>query len=307
METMPFDGRGERVAYLNKEGGGTMMTERNLKGYFLAFVAVMTVQFVLPGLLAAVEPAKIVQAQAILTVSESKRLIAQAVKEIPIVKNALANGMVIIGKGTTNAYVAEEITGKKIERAAFVRGRIQPAKGGKKLPDVKAAPDVILEKGKVVDLPLAEAVKKLKPGDVVIKGANALNYKNRLVGVNIGAPDSGTTGTIMPYVVARKAYLIIPIGLEKLVAGDLVDLTLRMREPIESLNGLQSMFLLTGEIVTELEAIHVLTGATAFQCSAGGIGGAEGSVWLVFRGTREQVTKALKLVQSIQGEPPYVE
>jgi hypothetical protein len=290
-----------------KKKEGTMMTKDNLKGYFLAFVAVMIVQLVLPGLLAATEPAKIVQAQAILTVSESKRLIAQAVKEMPIVKNALANGMVIIGKGTTNAYVAEEITGKKIERAAFVRGRIQPAKGGKKLPDVKAAPDVILEKGKVVDLPLAEAVKKLKPGDVVIKGGNALDYKNKLVGVNIGAPDAGTTGTTMPFVVARKAYLVIPIGLEKLVAGDLVDLTLKMREPVESLNGLQSMFLITGEIVTELEAINVLTGATAFQCSAGGIGGAEGSVWLVFRGTKEQVTKALKLVQSIQGEPPYVE
>jgi hypothetical protein len=307
VEAKLRDDRGKRVAYLNQKGGGTMMTKHNLKGYFLAFVAVMTVQFILPGLLAAVEPAKIVQAQAILTVSESKRLIAQGVKEMTIVKNALANGMVIIGKGTTNAYVAEEITGKKIERAAFVRGRIQPAKGGKKLPDVKAAPDVILEKGKVLDLPLAEAVKKLKPGDVVIKGGNALDYKNKLVGVNIGAPDAGTTGATMPYVVARKAYLVIPIGLEKLVAGDLVDLSLKMREPIESLNGLQSMFLLTGEIVTELEAIHVLTGATAFQCSAGGIGGAEGSVWLVFRGTKEQVTKALKLVESIQGEPPYVE
>jgi hypothetical protein len=284
-----------------------MMTKQSLKGYFLAFAAVMTVQFILPGLLAAAEPAKIVQAQAILTVSESKRLIAQAVKEMPIVKNALADGMVIIGKGTTNAYVAEEITGKKIERAAFVRGRIQPAKGGKKLPDVKAAPDIILEKGKVLDLPLAEAVKKLKPGDVVIKGGNALDYKNKLVGVNIGAPDAGTAGAIMPYVVARKAYLVIPIGLEKLVAGDLVDLSLKMREPIETLNGLQSMFLLTGEVVTELEAIHVLTGATAFQCSTGGIGGAEGSLWLVFRGTKEQVTKALKLVHSIQGEPPYVE
>jgi hypothetical protein len=284
-----------------------MMTKHNPKGYFFAFMAVMTVQFILPGLVAAVEPAKVVQGQAILTVSESKRLIAQAVKEMPIVKNALANGMVIIGKGTTNAYVAEEITGKKVERAAFVRGRIQPAKGGKKLPDVKAAPDVILEKGKVLDLSLAEAVKKLKPGDVVIKGGNALDYKNKLVGVNIGAPDAGTAGATMPYVVARKAYLVIPIGLEKLVAGDLVDLSLKMREPIESLNGLQSMFLLTGEIVTELEAIHVLTGATAFQCSAGGIGGAEGSVWLVFRGTKEQVTKALKLVESIQGEPPYVE
>lgn len=285
----------------------TMTTKHYLKGYFIAFVAVMTAQFALPGLLAAVEPSKIVQAQAVLTVSESKRLIAKAVKEMPIVKNALANGMVIIVKGTTNAYVAEEITGNKIEKAAFVRGRIQPAKGGKRLPDMQSVPDVILVKGKVVDMPLAEAVKKLQPGDVVMKGANALDYKNKLAGVNIGDPSAGTTGITLPYVVARKAYLVIPVGLEKLVAGDLVDLTLKMREPIETLNGLQSMFLLTGQIVTELEAINVLTGATAFQCSAGGIGGAEGSVWLVFRGTREQVNNALKLVHSIQGEPPYVE
>jgi hypothetical protein len=262
---------------------------------------------VLPGLLAAQESDKIVQAQAILTVADSKRLIGKAVAEMPIVKNALANGMVIIVKGTTNAYVAEEITGKKTPKAAFVRGRIEPAKGGKHLPDVPAVPDVVLEKGKVVDLPLTEAVKKLKPGDVVIKGANALDYKNKIAGVNIGDPSGGTTGITMPYVVARKAYLVIPVGLDKLVAGDVIDLSLKMREPIQTLNGLQSMFLLTGEIVTELEAIKVLTGATAFQCSGGGIGGAEGGVWLVFRGTRDQVTKALKLVESIQGEPPYVE
>jgi len=142
---------------------------------------------------------------------------------------------------------------------------------------------------------------------VVIKGANALDYKNRLAAVDIGDPSGGTTGITMPYVVARKAYLVIPVGLEKLVAGDLVDLTLKMREPMETLNGLPSMFLLTGEIVTELEAIKVLTGAIAFQCSAGGIGGAEGAVWLVFRGTREQISGALNLVRSIQGEPPYVE
>lgn len=284
------------------------MTKHNLKGWLLAFAAVLTVQLILPGLLAAADPGDLVQAQAILTVSESKRLIARAVKEMPIVKNALANGMVIIVKGTTNAYVAEEITGKEIEKAAFVRGRIQPAKGGKKLPEnVQPAPDVILEKGKAVDMPLAEAVKKLKPGDVVFKGGNALDYKNKLVGVNIAAPDAGTTGTTLPYIVARKAWLVIPIGLEKLVAGDLVDLSLKMREPMESLNGVNSMFLLSGQIVTELEAINILTGATAFQCSAGGIGGAEGSVWLVFRGTKDQVTKALQLVQSIQGEPPYVE
>ena len=283
------------------------MTKNNLEKYVILIAAILIIQFVLPGLASAAEPAPIVQAQAILTVSESKRLIAKAVAQMPIVKDALSNGMVIITNGTTNAYVAEEITGKKTEKAAFVKGKIQPAKNGKKLSEAKPVPEIILEKGKAVDLPLSEAVKKLKPGDVVIKGANALDYKNKLAAVDIFGSSSGTTGIFMPSVVGQKAYLIIPVGLEKLVAGDLVDLTMKMREPIPSLNHVQSMFLLTGEIVTELESIHILTGATAFQCSAGGIGGAEGSVWLVFRGTQEQVSKALELVGSIQGEPPYVE
>jgi hypothetical protein len=67
------------------------------------------------------------------------------------------------------------------------------------------------------------------------------------------------------------------------------------------------MWLLTGDIVTELEAIKTLTGATAFQANAGGVGGAEGGSWLVFRGTRDQVTKAMELTKSLKGEPPYTE
>jgi len=285
---------------------------QGLRKVLLLLAAVIAVQFIFQGVPSAAETAapeqpKIVQAQAILTVSDAKRLIAKGVAQMPIVQKALAGGMVIIVKGTTNAYVAEEITGKKVDHAAFVRGKTQPTKGGKKLPEVKALPDIVLDKGKVVDMPLAEAVKKLKPGDVVIKGGNALDYKNKTVGVNIGDQAGGTTGITFPYIVARKAHLVIPIGLEKLVAGDVKELSLKMREPIESLNGLQSMFLVTGEIVTELEAIEILTGAKAFQCSAGGIGGAEGASWIVFRGTRDQVSKALKIAQSVQGEPPYVE
>jgi len=80
-----------------------------------------------------------------------------------------------------------------------------------------------------------------------------------------------------------------------------------MREPMESLTMIPSMWLLTGEIVTELEAIKILTGATAFQSAGGGISGAEGGTWIVFRGTKEQVSNALKLVESIKGEPPYTE
>jgi hypothetical protein len=292
------------------------MARGDVRKCSLVFLAMLGVELLFVGLALAAEPEKIVQAHAILTVSESKRLIGKAVAQMPIVKNALANGMVIIIKGTTNAYVAEEITGQKADHAAFVTGRIEPPKAAKKLPAVPAVNHLILEKGIPVDIPLDAAAKKLKAGDVVMKGANALDYKNKLAGVDIADPAGGTTGITFPYVVARKAHLVIPVGLEKLVAGDLLELSKKMREPIETLNpcpfctraqGLQSMFLLTGEIVTELEAINILTGATAFQCSAGGISGAEGSVWLVFRGTREQVTNALKLAESIQGEPPYAQ
>ncbi len=282
------------------------MVNRNAGKLLLVLAAVLFCQWVFAGALAAAEPAKMVQAGAVLTVAESKRLIAKAVAQMPVVKNALANGMVIIIKGTTNRYVAEEITGTKIVPAEFATGRIT-GKGPALLPKGKTANHIVLEKGKVVNLTLPEAAKKLKAGDVVMKGANALDYKNKMAAVDIMDPAGGTTGITMPYVIARKVNLVIPVGLEKLVAGNIVDMTLKMREPMESLSMVPSMWLLTGDIVTEIEAIKMLTGATAFQAAGGGIAGAEGGVWLVIRGTRDEVTKALKLVESIKGEPPYTE
>ena len=284
----------------------------------LALVAVLLFPGVFVGVPTAEEQAKIVESGAILTVAESKRLIAKAVAQMPIVRNALTHGMVIVIKGTTNAYVAEAITGQKVDHAAFVTGRIEPEKATQKLSPAKPANHLILEKGKVIEISLADALKKLKAGDVVMKGANALDTRNKMAAINILDPSGGTTGSARPFVIARKAHLVIPVGLEKLVAGDLVDTTLKMREPVESLDmpagsgaspfpgsTIPSMWLVTGEIVTELEAIKILTGATAFQSSAGGVSGAEGGVWIVFRGTREQVSNALRLVLSIQGEPPY--
>jgi hypothetical protein len=296
------------------------MMKKGLRGVIFAVVMAIGGPLLLSGILYAAEPTKMVQSGAILTVAESKRLIGKAVAQMPIVKNALENGMIIVIKGTTNAYVAEELSGKKPDHAAFVTGRIEPEKGTKYLPPAKDVNHLILEKGKVVDLSLDAAAKKLKAGDVVIKGANALDYKNKTAAVNILHPAGGTTGITMPYIVARKAHLVIPIGLEKLVAGDVVDLTLKMREPVTMLPApagrskskfpghlIPSMWLLTGEIVTEIEAIKILTGATAIQCSAGGISGAEGATWLVFRGTMDQVKKAMDLTNAIHGEPPYSE
>ena len=250
----------------------------------------------------------IVQAQISLTVSESKRLIAKAIAQMPIIKKAMKDGMVIIARGTTNTYVSEEILDKSIERGAFVTGKIYPKKGGKRLNPSTKLSEIILINGKADEqISYSEAVKKLKAGDVMIKGANALDNKNKTVGVYIGSSSGGTTGKFLPYVVAKKAYLVLTIGLEKLITGDLIELSNKMRDPVESLNKVPSMFLLTGEIVTEIEALKILTGVSAFQSGAGGIGGAEGGVRLVLRGSRDQVEHALNIVEGIYGEPPFVE
>jgi len=250
----------------------------------------------------------IVQAQIVLTVSESKRLIARSVARMPIVKKALKEGMVIIAKGTTNTYVAEEILGEKIAHGPYILGKTFPAKGGKPFKPAEGLSEVIIVKGEHKKrLTVEEAVKRLQPGDIVIKGANALNYENKTAGVIIGSSSCGTTGKIMPYVVARKAHLVIPVGLEKQVSGSVVDIANKMRQPVESLNDIPSMFLLTGHIITEIEALQSFADVSVFQAAAGGIGGAEGAVRIICRGSRSQVDKILRLAEEIQGEPPFVE
>ncbi|MHC4624038.1 MAG: hypothetical protein ACYS4W_09065, partial [Planctomycetota bacterium] len=225
-----------------------------------------------------------------------------------IVKEALKSGMVIVAKGTTNTYVAEELLGRKIPHGAYVFGRTYPAKGGKRLRGAESVGEVVLVNGKHrEDLSLEQAVRQLKPGDVVIKGANCLDYDSKLAAVIVGSSSAGTTGKILPYVGARKAHLVIPVGLEKHVSGNPFEVVKKMREPIEELNDIPSMFLLPGEIVTELEALKLFADVSVFQAAAGGIGGAEGSVRLVCRGARQKVEKALKLAEEIQGEPPFVQ
>ncbi|MGI6460212.1 MAG: hypothetical protein ACOX5J_08975 [Candidatus Hydrogenedentales bacterium] len=252
-----------------------------------------------------------VQAQVILTVSEGKRLIAKAVAEMPIVKKALQDGMVIIARGTTNTYVAEELTGRTIAHGAYVVGWTGPEKGGKALESGERIEDIVLVNGQVQPgMNMDEALNALKAGDVVIKGANAVDREQQTAGVLIGGgPQStaGTTGKIYPVVISRKAHLVIPIGLEKQVQGSVVDIANKMREPLESLNSVPSMFLVSGHILTEIEALELLTGASVFQAAAGGIGGAEGASRLICRGSREQVEKALAIAESVQGEPAFLE
>ena len=104
------------------------MMKKVLRGVIFLFVIAIGGPLLFSGIVSAADmgsagPDKIVQSGAILTVAESKRLIAKAVAQMPIVKNALENGMVIVIKGTTNAYVAEETHREEIRPCGIRDGK----------------------------------------------------------------------------------------------------------------------------------------------------------------------------------------
>lgn len=242
--------------------------------------------------------------QIVLTVSESKRLIAKAVKELPQVKAAMENGTISVPTGTTNAYVLQELLGEKFDLRRYRSGITIP-KTPERLPEKqeKSMPDVVFVNGKPdPDLDRFNCVESMGQGDIYIKGANALDYINNTVGILIGDRKGGTIGGVLGHLIGKKIELVIPVGLEKLVYADINELHL-MASETDSKG--PSLWPLTGTIITEIEALKILTGVESVLYSSGGIAGAEGAVRLLLYGDNDTVEKALELVESIKGEPKY--
>ncbi|MGQ9525993.1 MAG: hypothetical protein ACUVTZ_14310 [Armatimonadota bacterium] len=236
-------------------------------------------------------------------------MIAKGVAALPEVRSAMAHGTVAIAKGSTNSYVVEEILNQRIDKTAYTTGITLPSRPAvpPKLADQKL-PDVIFRQGQRLNgVTVPEIVGEMKRGDVLIKGANALNYKERVAGILIGHPTGGTIGSTYGTVVSRGITLVIPVGFEKCIPENIAELSVRLRQCGEVVSdGMPGLFPVTGLIVTEIEAVETLVrGVRATVVAAGGICGAEGAVWLYVEGERDAVRRAADLIATIQGEPPF--
>ncbi len=225
---------------------------------------------------------------------------------LPEVQTAKKSGLLVIIKGTTNSYVAEEILGKPIDKANFRRGVVVPGVLGGAPPPARQIPDVIVEKGKVVDLTLDEAVHKLQGDDVLIKGANALDLFG-MAGIYVGSATSGTIGLSIGTLMARGVNFIVPIGLEKLIQTPIQDIVKDLGiDRIELSTGLKiGMMPVIGKVFTEIEAFELLTGVSAINIGGGGVNGAEGSRTFLLKGDAKNVKKAFSLAKKIIGEPAF--
>ena len=251
--------------------------------------------------------------QFLITPAAGKRIIAKALKEHPPVQKALKLGIIVIIAGTTNGYLAEELLSSigqidGFSRKRFFRGIVlppsQPRTENGRLPDESGFPgDVVIVDGEwKKGLTIFDVVDDLRKGDIIFKGANALDVNRNKAAIYIGHPQGGTILASLQAVVGRRVSLILPVGLEKRVSTDLDELAMKLNSP-----GAHGPRLLpvVGEVFTEIEAIFSLTGAKAEIVAAGGVAGAEGSVWLAVSGTSQEVEAAQKLIKSVSKEPPF--
>ncbi len=242
-----------------------------------------------------------------------KRLIAKTIATHPAIRKTIQNGTVAIVAGTTNGYVAEEILktyniAGDFSRKHFFRGVSLPSslkvtKEGRLVDENKFPGDVIITKGVwQKSKTIVEVVDSLHEGDLILKGANALDYKSKRAALLIGHPKAGTIGLTLPAVVGRRVRLIIPVGLEKRVDGNLDELAAKMNAP-----GAEGYRLLPipGEVFTEIEALEALTAAEVELVAAGGVCGAEGAVWIAVSGEPEQEEFAAQVIASVTNEQAF--
>jgi len=251
--------------------------------------------------------------QFMITPASGKRLIAKALTNHIPVQKALESGTLVIIAGTTNGYLAEEILSSQgqiddFSKKKFFRGIVlpssQPRTENGRLPDETGFPgDVVIVDGKwKKGLTIFDVADDLIEGDIIFKGANALDVNNKKAAIYIGHPQGGTILASLKAVVGRRVRLILPVGLEKRVNTNLDEMAMKLNSP-----GARGPRLLpvAGEVFTEIDAISSLTGAKAYMIAAGGVAGAEGSVWLAVSGIKQEVESAQKLIKSVSREPAF--
>lgn len=244
------------------------------------------------------------QALFTLTSSESKRLLGKGVAAMPSVQHAREQGYLVVGRGSTNAFVVEELMGRRMEKERYVAG--QTIRGVLCVLDgEQRSKPITFHRGEPLAIEPGSVVAELKPGDLFIKGANAVDPFGN-VGVLMAGPGGGTMGQFYMALKARGVATIYPVGLEKLIPS--VEEAARfggvlaLERSIGCRTGMACVS--DGLVITEIEAIDHLFGLKAIHYASGGWGGAEGAVTLVVEGAEREVNRCLDLIEEIKGEPP---
>jgi hypothetical protein len=238
-----------------------------------------------------------------LTPAESKRLIGMAVAAMPEVQKAKKEGYLIIGRGSTNAYIAEELLNQSLEKEKYVAGQVIRGTLCALHAGIRIQP-ITFYKDEILEVDPSTLIGKMGPGDVLLKGANAIDHTGK-VGVVMASPVGGTMGEFYMAMKAQGVMIIYPVGLEKLIPS--VDLAAKFggRLNLQRSIGARVGFacVADGKVITEIQCIYNMFGIRGVHFASGGYGGAEGAITVVVDGEEKDVNRCLDFIESIKGEP----
>lgn len=236
----------------------------------------------------------------------SKYLIARGVSRLPEVQQALKNGRILIGAGTTNIQVVEQLLACQVtDPTSHVAGLITQGVPCVTPAEKRQGPWCI-DHGKLVSTNWLDFLDDMRKGDLFIKGANALD-PNGAVGILLADSYGGTIGKSIGILRARGLQIITPVGREKLIPS--------CREAQQAMTGIYQtgiclgtrmgyMMLSDTTIITEIESLNILLNIEAIQVAAGGVGGMEGCVVLAADCQDEaQTRELLSLVKQANRQP----
>lgn len=247
-----------------------------------------------------------------LTSAESKRLIAEYIPTMEIVREAMTEGIINLQISSTNAYIYEALSGNVIDKGAHVCGFLSGAGGcGAYLPDgIKR--ECYFENGieKHINFPLGDfdrLYERMGPKDIIIKSGNLLD-RNGKACVFVGEPsgDGGEWGKAYEYVKKNGIQVIVPMTLNKsahITVEEVTKLVKVQKLDWERTHVMADAMPLPGLVVTEVDALTHLCQVSAVPVAMNGISSGEGTVTLCIYGDSEKVEQAWEQVTAIKGEP----
>ena len=236
---------------------------------------------------------------------EGKRLIARGVLALPEVKRVLENGWFVVSRGITPSYILEELTGHGYDTSNCTAGIVTKGRMASVLEDDRLGPWVF-KNGNLDETPAPVVLDQFTAYDVSVKGANAVDPDGN-IGVFAADKAGGTVGGIWPTITARGAHWVAPVSLERLIPS-VIEAARHCGNHLWDYTMGQSagfMPVVNALVVTEVQAIELLTGVTAVHVGSGGVAGSEGAVMLALEGEHDVVLKAFELIEDIKGEPQF--
>lgn len=242
-------------------------------------------------------------AQITLTVEESKKLIAKAVSIHPRVKETINRGGAILFKGgSTVSEVSNIITGHPLRLCGITTQRgtvvnMRPEKSGAHVAIYKGGEFINIDESFLDD------VLKLTEKDLIICGANAIDTCGNAA-MMTGSLGGGDTPFAFSTWYGEGVPVIIPVGLEKLIPGninEIIKITGRRKKEYSTGMAVGLMPIL-GEIIDEVASIKLLTGLEAIPIGAGGLDGGKGSITLDVRGDKPKLKSLMELISNIKSD-----